>query len=170
MADEPATPEDKESKDAPEGATATGTPPDADADLLKGAENPDAVKRALSAERSRAKEAEDRAKAAEAKAKEYEDRDKSEQQKLEERASEAEKTATEAAQKLLRYEVAAAKKVPLELADRLRGEDKAAMEADADELLKLVKAEASTPDLDGGARATAGDPTDMDSLIRGSRR
>src|SRR5690348_554649 len=100
MADEPTTPEgDKEPEATPGGAPATAAPPDPDNELLKGARNPDAVKKALDAERARAKEAEDRAKAAEAKAAAYEDRDKTEQQKLEERATEAEKKATDAGQR-----------------------------------------------------------------------
>jgi predicted nuclease with TOPRIM domain len=66
----------------------------------------------------------------------------------------------------LRLRVAAEKKLPPELIDRLKGGTKEEMQADADELLKLV----GTPDttsFDGGARDTA-TPKDMDSLIRRS--
>ena len=64
----------------------------------------------------------------------------------------------------LRLRVAAEKKLPAELVDRLKGGTKEEMESDADELLKLVGAPVP-PDFGGGPRepAPAGD---MDTLIR----
>lgn len=148
--------------------TAEGDP---DEELLKGARNPDAVKKAIQAERESAKAADQKAKDAQAeleaeraKVKEYEDRDKSVQEKTEQRAADAEKTAKEATHKLLRIEVAGAKKLPASLASRLVGETKAELEADADELLKQVKEEDSVS-VDGGAR-TATKADSPDSMIR----
>ena len=51
----------------------------------------------------------------------------------------------------LRLRVALDKSVPSDLIDRLRGETKEDLEADADSLLKLVKPK-DTTDFDGGAR------------------
>ncbi len=145
---------------------------DPDAELLKDARNPDAVKRALDAERDRAKSAKKVADDAKAeleaerkKVKDFEDRDKSEQEKAEQRATEAEKKAEAAEHKLLRLEVAAAKKLPSTLASRLTGETKAELDADADELLKLVKEEDSVS-VDGGARKSTKTPEDMNARIR----
>jgi len=66
------------------------------------------------------------------------DRDKSDADKLAEKAAEAERRATEAEGSLLRFQVAAAKSLPSELIPRLRGDSQEELEADADELLKLV--------------------------------
>jgi hypothetical protein len=141
-------------------------------DLLKGAQNPDAVRNAIKAERERAKvakkaadDATSEAEKLRAKVQEFEDRDKSEQEKAEKRAKDAEDKATKAEHKLLRLEVAADKKVPANLASRLVGETKAELEADADELLKSVKADDSVK-LDGGARKPAKSGTDMNQRIR----
>lgn len=145
---------------------------EADDALLKDARDPDAVRNALKTERDAAKAAKDEAKAAKAKAEElakkvqaFEDRDKSEQEKAEQRAVEAEKKADAAEKKLLRLRVAADKKLPADLADRLQGESQAELEADADKLLKLVKAEDSVS-LDGGARKPAKTGVDMNANIR----
>jgi hypothetical protein len=67
--------------------------------------------------------------------------------------------------KLLRLTVASKKKLPMDLASRLQGETEAELEADADKLLKLVKAE-DTVKLDGGARKPAKAGEDMNSRIR----
>jgi hypothetical protein len=141
-------------------------------DLLKGAQNPDAVRNAIKAERERAKaakkaadDATSEAEKLRAKVQEFEDRDKSEQEKAEKRAKDAEDKASKAEHKLLRLEVASAKKVPSNLASRLVGETKAELEADADELLKSVKAE-DTVKLDGGVRKPAKGGTDMTQMIR----
>lgn len=143
-----------------------------DEELLKGARDPDAVRNAIKAEREAAKaakkaaeEAQSALEAERAKVKEFEDRDKSEEEKREERAKEAEKKAAMAEGKLLRLTVAARKKLPLDLAPRLQGETEAELEADAENLLKLVKAE-DTVSLDGGARKSTRTPDDMNARIR----
>lgn len=65
---------------------------------------------------------------------EYQDKDKTEQQKLEDRASSAEGRAVSAETKLLRFEVAAEKGLPINLAGRLQGSTKEELAADADKL------------------------------------
>jgi colicin import membrane protein len=153
-------------------AEAKAAETDPDEELLKGARNPDAVKNAIQAERENAKAAKKAAEdataaleAERAKVKTFEDRDKSVQEKAEQEAADAKKEAKEATHKLLRLEVAGAKKVPPNLASRLVGETKAELEADADELLKSVKAE-DMVSLDGGARKTSKTGTDMNQRIR----
>lgn len=66
-----------------------------------------------------------------------------------------------------RLRVAIAKQLPLELIDRLKGSTKEELEADADELLKLVKP-VTTPRFDGGkGRQQAATPSnDMNSFLR----
>lgn len=99
-------------------------------------------KAALEKERAARREAEKRAKANEDAAKrlaEIEEANKTEQQKAIDRAEKAEREAAELRQQVLRRDVAAAKGIPAELADRLRGDDREALEADADTLLALVK-------------------------------
>lgn len=100
--------------------------------------------------------------------KEFEDRDKSDLDKLTERASTAEQTAASATAKLLRYEVAAAKKLPSEWAARLQGSTQEELETDADQLLEVLgtQQQRQTPSYDGGVRQGAPAPTDMNSLIR----
>jgi len=153
-------------------AAAKAAEADPDGELLKGARNPDAVKNAIQAEREAAKAAKKAAddanaalEAERAKVKSFEDRDKSEQEKAEQRATDAETKAEKAEHKLLRLEVAADKKLPAKLASRLVGSTKAALEADADDLLKDVKEEDKVS-LDGGARTPAKVPEDMNARIR----
>lgn len=155
----------REKKEADEQAERERLERDPDADLLQGARNPDAVKNALEAERKAAREAKKAADEALAKVKEYEDRDKSEQQKKEEAAAAAEKRAAESELKALRFEVAAAKSIPLSQAHRLQGATKEELEADADAFLKDLKANGGGTSFDGGTRQTA--PTgSMDDAIR----
>ncbi|WP_322500798.1 hypothetical protein TR631_12370 [Streptomyces rochei] len=100
------------------------------------------------------------------KLKEFEDRDKTEAQKLAEAKAEAEREAATAKQELMRYRVAAGKKLPAELADRLKGATEEEMAEDADRLLEVFGAQkAQTPSYDGGVRQTAR-PTSMNDLIR----
>lgn len=72
------------------------------------------------------------------KVKSFEDRDKSESEKQAEKLAAAEKRAIESGRKADQYEVAAAKGIPLSAASRLRGTTREEMEADADDLLKLL--------------------------------
>lgn len=143
------------------------TDADIEAIAAKG-ENPDAVRKALTEERDAAKQARDEAKALADKVKEFEDRDKSEQQKMEERATTAEQKATDAEAKLLRYRVAAEKKLPSELADRLQGDTEKKLKEDADRLLELVKPD-STPagDIDAGKGEGGGGNTFNDAIRAG---
>ncbi len=101
------------------------------------------------------------------KLKEFEDRDKTEAQRLADRASEAETAAAKATAKLLRYEVAADKKLPAGWAQRLQGSTKEELEADAEKLLAELGAQQQrqAPNYDGGVRQTAR-PTSMNDLIR----
>lgn len=99
---------------------------------------------------------------------ELEDRDKTEAQKLAEAKAAAESEAATARQELLRYRVAAAKKLPASLAARLQGSTEEEMAADADALLEVLGAQqqASAPSYDGGVRKPAPAATDMNALIR----
>ncbi|MFJ4418283.1 MULTISPECIES: hypothetical protein [unclassified Streptomyces] len=131
----------------------------------------DAGKRALAEERRARSEAERREKeqrkqldTLSARLAEFEDRDKTESERLSTRATSAEKRAEQAEHSLLRLRVAAAKKLPPELADRLQGDTEDAVTADADRLLAAFRT-AQTPSFDGGARTTAR-PTSMNDLIR----
>lgn len=83
---------------------------------------------------ARAKENAEKAKAHDA----YVESQQTEQQKLETRATTAEQRATEIEARLLRYEVAAEKGIPLTAAARLQGATKEELEADADNLLSLI--------------------------------
>jgi hypothetical protein len=160
-------------KAATDEAAAKAAADTGDEDLLKGAKDPDAVRNALKAERETAKQARDKATAEKDRAdklaekvQQFEDRDKSEQEKAEQKAADAEKKAEAAEKKLLRLEVAGEKKLPATLAARLSGDTKEELEADADELLKIVKSEETVPDFDSGARQTASPGTDMNAKIR----
>ncbi|RSX56766.1 DUF4355 domain-containing protein [Bifidobacterium samirii] len=79
----------------------------------------------------------------------FEDKDKTEAQKQAEALQAATATAAEATLKATRYEVAAAKGIPLDAAARLRGATREEMEADADDLLRLLdpdRGEGRNPD------------------------
>ncbi|MEU1919352.1 hypothetical protein ABZ742_04165 [Streptomyces albogriseolus] len=134
----------------------------------------DAGKKALTEERKARAAAERQARSAQKqldelgkRLQEFEDRDKTEAQKLAERATAAEKQAADAQAELMRYRVAADKKLPAELAARLRGSTPEEMAADADELLSLLNAQQQrqTPSYDGGVRQSAR-PASMNDLIR----
>lgn len=128
--------------------------------------------KALAAERKAKAAAEKSARAAEKqlgelqrKLQEIEDRDKSEAQKLAEAKSAAESEAATAREELMRYRVAAKKKLPAELAARLRGATEEEMESDAESLLQVL-GQRQTPSYDGGVRSSAPSVTDMNALIR----
>lgn len=104
----------------------------------------------------------------------FEDQNKTEQQRALERAEAAERTAAESATKLLRYEVAAAKGLPLKYAGRLQGSTKEELEADADNLMKDFgltgdgePGNTGGSGFDGGVRRPAGTkPKSMNGFIR----
>lgn len=126
------------------------------------AEVPPEVRRALS-------KANREAEGLRRKLKAFEDRDKTAAQLLEERAATAERAAADAQSQLLRYEIAADKGLPAELAGRLQGSNAKELAADADKLLELVgKAGGGggAPKFNGGPRKTAEGKTDMNALIR----
>jgi len=97
------------------------------------------------------------------------DRDLTDQQRLERERDELRSRLTPLEQKVARYEVAAATGLPLNLAERLQGDTREALEKDADELKKQfgIGQEPGRPNFDAGARPpvqTNGD--DFNSLIR----
>jgi hypothetical protein len=85
---------------------------------------------------------------------------KTEMQRIQERTVQAEKRAAELERELTRSQVAVAKKLPPELAVRLRGETPEELAADADSLLALMKASTNVkPDPSQGSRgAPSPDP------------
>jgi len=130
-------------------------------------ELPEGVRKVLEKERKAARDAEKRAKAAEAKAQEYENANKTEAERVAERASSAEKAATQSEQKYLRLKIGTSKGLPADLAERLQGSSEEEMTADADTLLAGLKAsqEPSAGSFGGGARQSA-PAGDMDTAIR----
>lgn len=119
----------------------------------------DGGKKALAAERQRAKAAERRASELEARLKEIDDAGKSEAERASERVAAAEKAATEAEQRALRLEIAAEKGLTSAQAKRLVGATREELEADADELLTTFGTSKPTgpkPDPSQGAK---GKPT-----------
>lgn len=84
------------------------------------------------------------------------DKDKTEAQKAEAKATRAEARAKEAEAKLLRYEVAAAKKIPAEAVVLMTADTREDLEAQADKILALAKeAQEKATSFDGGARENA---------------
>lgn len=97
-----------------------------------------------------------------------EESQKTEAQKIAERAEQAEKRAAESERDLARYKVAVLKKLPAELAERLRGDTAEELAADADALLALLKVTTTDlkPDPSQGNRTSASAAPDMNSLLR----
>ncbi|MFM9703599.1 hypothetical protein [Streptomyces galilaeus] len=166
MADESST---TDVTDETASATDTGQQDDGATTLGEGG------KKALEAERRARAAAEKTATAAQKKLDDlakklqaFEDRDKTEAQKLAERAQTAEAEAAKASARLLRFEVAADKKLPAGWANRLQGSSKEELEADAEALLKELgeTRQRQSPNYDGGVRKPAPAPTDMNALIR----
>lgn len=95
---------------------------------------------------------------------------KSEQERKEQALAESQRTASESTAKLLRYEVAADKGLPLKYAARLQGSTKEELEKDADGLMKDfgLDGDGSTPapGFDGGVRRPVTRPASMNDLIR----
>lgn len=95
-------------------------------------------KKALQSEREARKQLEREIADLRSKNKEYEDATKSAEEKQAERLAELEESSTKSALRVMQYEVAAAKGLPLSAAARLTGDSQEALEADADELLRLL--------------------------------
>lgn len=102
-------------------------------------------KKALQSEREARKQLEREIAELRSKNKEFEDASKSAEEKQAERLAELEKSSTTNALRVMQYEVAAEKGLPLSAATRLTGDTKEALEADADELQKLIGASAPAP-------------------------
>jgi hypothetical protein len=143
------TTDDKSGKQETETTTEQKTDADIEAIAAK-ANDPDAVRNALTAERTAAREAKEANADLARRIKEFEDRDKSEQEKKDEALKSAEDRAKQAEAGLLRFKVAAAKQLPAELADRLQGKNEKELGEDADRLLELVKPGKATGDVDAG--------------------
>lgn len=101
---------------------------------------------------------------------EFEDQNKTELEKATSRATEASEKLTKTETENLRLRTALSKSLPLELADRLRGDSAEEMAADADRLLALVAPSRPGPPnggFDPGARDSAPpDGSDMNRSIR----
>jgi Domain of unknown function (DUF4355) len=122
------------------------------------------VSERLAKERSRY-EGFDDLKAKAAKFDELEAAKQSTEEKLTGKLTVAEAKAAEAEQKLMRFEIAAAKNLPIKWAVRLSGNTREALEADADELLKEL-GQSSRTSFDGGTRQPAPAQGGMDGIIR----
>lgn len=97
----------------------------------------------------------------------FEESQKTEQQKLEDRATKAEQELASATLNSTRLHVALTKGLPPELAARLQGNTEAEMEADAESLLALVKANGGgSVDMGQGARGNGAPPDDMNARLR----
>lgn len=137
--------------------------------IVAQADKPDAVRNAIKRHQAAATAERERAEAAEAKVKDYEDASKSEQEKLAEVAEDNRSRAEAAEAKLLRFQVAATKNLPVELADRLQGNDKRELEADADRLLELVKPSQPSGDADAGKGVAEKKDEDFNDILRRRR-
>lgn len=119
-----------------------GKPDDDKAGGKPDTDNDDALKRALDAERRKARDAENQLKALRlemAKLKNDADSSKTDQQKLMERIEAAEKKAAAAEARQLRAEVAQERGLTPAQAKRLAGSTREELEADADDLLEAFK-------------------------------
>lgn len=128
---------------------------------------PDGARKALSAARKQAREAERARKALQSEVDGYKQRDMTEQQKLEARATTAEKAAEETARELNRLRAALAAGLDAEDADLITGTTAEDMKASAKRLAERFGA--TRTNFDGGARTPAAKPTDMNDLIRRQR-
>jgi len=123
------------------------TDPPADPDALG-----DAGKRALEAERQKARDEKKRADDLAAKLAEIENAGKSELQRLQEQAEQATKRAEAAEASALRHEIAAAKGLTPAQAKRLVGATREELEADADEILEAFMPSEVPPSAPPSAR------------------
>lgn len=122
----------------------------------------------VSKARGEAKNLRERLKAAEPKASEYDklaEAQKTEAQKQADAIAAAERGRADAETRLLRFEVAAEKKLDPDLVQFLSGTTKEELETQADALLAKV-AQARTVDLGQGVRGGNGQAPDMNSLLR----
>lgn len=123
-----------------------------------------AGEKALEAFKARARKAESEARELAARVKEFEDRDLSEQERLAKTAEEAKAAAEKAEAASLRLRVAVEKGLPVDMADRMVGNTREELEADADQLAAFMKPR-EVRDFDGGARQSV-KGIDRDEAIR----
>lgn len=124
--------------------------------------------KALEAERAANKASRKQIAELQAKLKEYEDANKTEAEKTAERLAALEKTSAESQSRAERLEVALDKGLPKALAARLQGSTREELEADADELLKLVgeqKPASPKPDPSQGHGGGGAKPSSMEEAI-----
>lgn len=124
--------------------------------------------KALEAERAANKASRKQIAELQAKLKEYEDANKTEAEKTAERLAALEKTSAESRSRAERLEVAVDKGLPKALAARLQGSTREELEADADELLKLVgdnKPASPKPDPSQGHGGGGAKPASMEEAI-----
>lgn len=132
--------------------------PQDEVQVPEGAKDEDAVKSALQAERQAAKEAKAQARELRATVKELSERlaeVESDYSSNSKKLSEYEGKVPGLEATITRYEIAAEKGLDLKLASRISGSSREEMEADADELKKLIGASSAVSDFDGGARDSA---------------
>lgn len=123
-----------------------------------------AGEKALEAFKTRARKAEAEAKELAARVQEFEERDLSEQERLAKSAEEARVAAEKAEAENLRLRIAVEKGLPLDLADRMVGQTREELEADADNLSAFIRPR-EVRDFDGGARQSV-KTIDRDEAIR----
>ena len=124
--------------------------------------------KALEAERAANKASRKQIAELQAKLKEYEDANKTEAEKTAERLATLEKDNAASRSRAERLEVALDKGLPKALAARLQGSTREELEADADELLKLVgeqKPASPKPDPSQGHGGGGAKPTSMEEAI-----
>lgn len=142
----PAAPEAEPAAPAPQAAVT----PDDDEDIAvpEGAENPDAVRSLIRAERAAARQAYARARDAEARLAAIEEAGKP----VEERLALATKRAEDAALEAMRLRVGFKHGLDVTLAERLKGNDEASLTQDAQSLLQALgsKATPAAPQIPGG--------------------
>jgi Xaa-Pro aminopeptidase len=118
----------------------------------------DAGKKALAAERARADKAEKALKALQAEAEERANAELTELERFKKEADELRAAKTKSDLDAIRYAVALDKGIPASLAARLRGDDREAIEADAEALAALVNTTppGPRPDHSQGPKQTVG--------------
>lgn len=121
-------------------------------------------KKALQSERDARKQLEREIADLRSKNKEYEDATKSAEEKQAERLAELEESSTKNALRVLQYEVAAAKGLPLSAATRLTGASKEALEKDAEELKKLLGPSTPAPPKPDPSQGNGSDKTKPKNL------
>lgn len=166
-APEKTTPSPAATTPPPSDPPAAAAKTDADIEAIAAkAENPDAVRNALQAERDNARAQKERADELAAKVKQFEDASKSEQEKLVEQATGEKARADAAEAQLLRYEVASGKGLPPHLTKFLTGSTKKELEDAADELLKAVKPGRPAGDIDAGKGEPGSGDVTFNDVIR----